>query len=265
MHKVMRLPATRTKGNEDIDELLDTFKQALRLHTDPHICDRDLFVKILTQKYAAASFKHLNRLFSAMDIDRTNQVDYRDFVAALRIFRRPTERTEDKLANLFKLYDVENTGDLPKPEIKQILYTCAVSEDEKKELDEVIDSTLSGQSVRSRKDVRPSFLGLAYVGVSGCASALGGMASFGSSSGARSAHVNLDKFLEALKEDDGVFETFQDQLVRRLEGAKFEGRPFNYTVPPVKEEEPDIHPSVGRFNDLMGVSRDNHIKNAATV
>ncbi len=264
MHKVMRLPSNRTKGNDDIDELLGSFEKALRLNTDPHVCDRDLFVQTLQQKYASASFKHLNRLFSAMDIDRTNQVDYRDFVAALRIFRRPTERTEDKLANLFRLYDIENTGALPKPEIKQILYTCAVSEEEKKELDVVIDSTLAGQSVRVRSQIRPSFLSLAYVGVSGCASALGGMASFGSSS-SKGMHIKLETFLEALKEDQPVFLAFEQQLVRRLEGAKFEGRPFNYTKPPEKEEKVDINDSVARFNQVMGVPADNHLTHGATV
>ena len=146
---------------DDIDAMMQMFEEELKLNTDPHICDRDTFVRLLQHKYAAASFKHLNRLFSAMDIDRTNQVDFRDFVAALRIFRRTTERTEDKLANLFKLYDIENTGGLPKPEIKQILYTCAVTEDEKVSLDKSIDTTLAGQSVLDRADVSPSFLGLA--------------------------------------------------------------------------------------------------------
>ena len=259
MHKLMRNRINRTKGDDDIDAMMQMFEEELKLNTDPHICDRDTFVRLLQHKYAAASFKHLNRLFSAMDIDRTNQVDFRDFVAALRIFRRPTERTEDKLANLFKLYDIENTGGLPKPEIKQILYTCAVTEDEKVSLDKSIDTTLAGQSVRDRADVRPSFLGLAYVGVSGAASALGGMASFGSNSGNRTMHVKLDKFLTNLKEDPNVMKAFEAQLVKRLEHAKFEGRPINYTKPPPPKEEIDISDSTARFNELMGVSEDNHL------
>jgi len=259
MHKLMRNKNNRTKGNDDIDAMMKMFEEELKLNTDPHICDRDTFVRLLQQKYAAATFKHLNRLFSAMDIDRTNQVDFRDFVAALRIFRRPTERTEDKLENLFKLYDMEKTGALPKPEIKQILYTCAVTENEKKSLDKSIDSTLEGESVRNRGNLRPSFLGLAYVGVSGAASALGGMASFGNTSGNRTMHVTLEKFLKALKDDSAVIRAFEAQLVQRLEDAKFEGRPFNYTKPPPPKEEIDINDSTARFNELMGVSEDNHL------
>ena len=55
------------------------------------------------------------------------------------------------------------------------------------------------------------------------------MASFGSNSGNRTMHVKLDKFLTNLKEDPNVMKAFEAQLVKRLEDAKFEGRPINYT------------------------------------
>ena len=78
-------------------------------------------------------------------------------------------------------------------------------------------------------------------------------------------HIKLETFLEALKEDQPVFLAFEQQLVRRLEGAKFEGRPFNYTKPPEKEEKVDINDSVARFNQVMGVPADNHLTHGATV
>ena len=69
----------------------------------------------------------------------------------------------------------------------------------------------------------------------------------------------LDKFLNALKEDPDVLEVFETQLVQRLEDAKFEGRPFNYTKPPPPKEEIGVSDSTAKFNELMGVSEDNHL------
>ena len=51
MHKLMRNKNNRTKGNDDIDAMMKMFEEELKLNTDPHICDRDTFVRLLQQKF----------------------------------------------------------------------------------------------------------------------------------------------------------------------------------------------------------------------
>ena len=56
------------------------------------------------QMYLKTDHKSINQLFSSLDPDRTDRLDYRDFVAALRIFRIPTESVPAKIEALWEIY-----------------------------------------------------------------------------------------------------------------------------------------------------------------
>ena len=68
------------------------------------VCNRDTFVRVIMQMYLKTDHKSINQLFSSLDPDRTDRLDYRDFVAALRIFRIPTESVPAKIEALWEIY-----------------------------------------------------------------------------------------------------------------------------------------------------------------
>ena len=181
MHRIIRLPQNRRPGLEDITNLMETFERVLATNDDPLICSRDAFVRVIMQLYLKTDHKAVNQLYSSFDPDRTDMLDYRDFVAALRIFRNPTETARSKLEALFRLYCPEGENTVSKPVLKQILYTCCASLVEKEVLDECISAKVGKQmraetALHQRQQYvsRESFLGLAYVDCSGVAACLGG-------------------------------------------------------------------------------------------
>jgi len=232
MHRIIRLPQNRRPGLEDISNLSETFERVLATNDDPLICDRNTFVRVIMQLYLKTDHKAVNQLYSSFDPDRTDMLDYRDFIAALRVFRNPTETARAKLEAIFRIYCHEGEATLPKPVVTQILYKCCASLVEKEHLDDCISAKV-GKQMRAQTALhqrqqyvsRESFLGLAYVDCSGVAACLGGgqrsmagKASFG-------IQVGLPQLMEALSAHAEVEDGFFLQLCDRLDAAGFEGKP----------------------------------------
>ena len=232
MHRIIRLPQNRRPGLEDITNLAETFERVLATNDDPLICGRNTFVRVIMQLYLKTDHKAVNHLYSSFDPDRTDMLDYRDFIAALRVFPNPTETARVKLEAIFRIYCPEGETAVPKGVIKQILYTCCASLAEKEHLDDCIAAKVGKQmraetAIHQRQQYvsRESFLGLAYVDCSGVAACLGGgqrsmagRASFG-------IQIGLTELMEALATHEEVEAEFFAQLCDRLEAAGFEGKP----------------------------------------
>ena len=256
MHRIMRMPSHRKPGMDDLLDLSAHFKKELQGLERPLLCDRDTFVRIMLQQYVTADFKHVNRLYSALDVDRTDAVDFRDFIAVMRVLRAPTESVIKKISKLFSLYDVEAKALLPKPVVKQILYTCAVSREQYQELDNLLKphrARVLREDGSSTFVERGSFLGLSYITASGTAAAMGDPGYSLSTSTAASEQVTLAQLLDALDAMPEVLECFKRFLIGRLQHAGFEGRPEEPRSP-VKRidlpEEPNV--TEERFKEVMG-------------
>jgi Ca2+-binding EF-hand superfamily protein len=157
---------------EDISNLSETFERVLATNDDPLICDRNTFVRVIMQLYLKTDHKAVNQLYSSFDPDRTDMLDYRDFIAALRVFRNPTETARAKLEAIFRIYCHEGEATLPKPVVKQILYTCCASLVEKEHLDDCISAKV-GKQMRAQTALhqrqqyvsRESFFGVGVCGL----------------------------------------------------------------------------------------------------
>ena len=232
MHRIIRLPQNRRPGLEDISNLSETFERVLATNDDPLICDRNTFVRVIMQLYLKTDHKAVNQLYSSFDPDRTDMLDYRDFIAALRVFRNPTETARAKLEAIFRIYCHEGEATLPKPVVKQILYTCCASLVEKEHLDDCISAKV-GKQMRAQTALhqrqqyvsRESFLGLAYVDCSGVAACLGGGQRSMAGKASCGIQVGLPQLMEALSAHAEVEDGFFLQLCDRLDAAGFEGKP----------------------------------------
>ena len=259
MHRIIRLPQNRKPGLEDINHLFETFEKVLAHNDDPLICDRDTFVRVVMQMYLKTDHKSTNQLFSSLDPDRTDRLDFRDFVAALRIFRNPSESAPQKLESLWNIYCMDSDCTLTKQEIKQILYTCTATLKEKELLDEAISAKVGKQqraetSLHQRQQYtqRESFMGLAYVDCSGVGACLGGGQRSMAGKATFDIKLTFQSMMEALDSHSEVEKKFHDQLASRLDSGGFEGSPAKRRPPPPDKIDITIpNPSAVRLNQLM--------------
>jgi Ca2+-binding EF-hand superfamily protein len=265
MHRIIRLPQNRKPGLEDITNLCETFEKVLLHNDDPLICDRDTFVRVIMQMYIKTDHKSINQLYSSLDPDRTDRLDYRDFIACLRIFRVPTESDVSKLKALWNIYGRingltnNNECKLSKNEIKQILFTCTATLTEKELLDDAISAKV-GKQLRAETKLhqrqqyvnRESFLGLAYVECSGIGACLGGGQRSMSGKTSFGIKLSFDELLNALNERLDVETQFYNQLILRLKEGGFEGEPAKRRKPPPEKIDTSIpNPSAERLKVLM--------------
>jgi Ca2+-binding EF-hand superfamily protein len=259
MHRIIRLPQNRRPGLEDISHLSETFEKVLAHNDDPLICNRDTFVRVVMQMYLKTDHKSINQLFSSLDPDRTDRLDYRDFVAALRIFRAPTESAPKKIEALWNIYCIDGDPMLSKAEVKQILYTCTATLSEQELLDDAVRAKV-GKQMRAETQLhqrqqykqRESFMGLAYVdcsGVGACLSggqrSMAGKAEFG-------IKLSLNDMMDALEKIPEVEEEFYNQLAARIINGGFDGVPGKRRPPPPEKIDTTIpNPSAVRLNQLM--------------
>ena len=87
----------------------------------------------------------MNRLYSSFDIDKLDRVDFREFVACIRILRLATEKPVDKLMALFPIFDLDDENVLSFQDVTKLLQTCSVTADEKSRMlvfaNELMDSS----------------------------------------------------------------------------------------------------------------------------
>lgn len=259
MHRIIRLPQNRKPGLEDITNLAHTFEKVLAQSDDPLICNRDTFVRVIMQMYLKTDYKSVNQLYSSFDPDRTDMLDYRDFVAALRVFRNPTETARAKLRALFELYCLDGELTLPKSVVKQIIYTCTASLKEKEVLDDSISAKVGKQmradtALHQRQQYvsRESFLGLAYTDCSGVGTCLGGGQRSLAGRASFAIQISIEDLMEALDAHPEVEEDFFRQLCCRLEQAGFEGKPSRPRPPsPPKIDITPVNVKAERLKELM--------------
>ena len=275
IHRIIRLPQNRRPGLEDITHLTETFEKVLIQNDDPLICNRDTFVRVIMQMYIKTDHKSINQLYSSLDPDRTDRLDYRDFIGALRIFRVPTESVLTKLKVLWNIYcrvgaddhqdtEVHNGEEfkdhkLSKNEIKQILFTCTAALSEKELLDDSISAKVGKQEraetklhERQQYVSRESFLGLAYVECSGIGACLGGGQRSMAGKTSYGIRLSFNDLLNALNEHRDVEEQFYNQLKLRLKEGGFDGTPSQRKPPPPTPIDTSVpNPSAERLKDLM--------------
>jgi hypothetical protein len=61
-------------------------------------------VHILIAQYDKATLKQVNRVYSGFDVERSDMVDFRVIVGALRMFRKPTESVIYKMRDVVAMF-----------------------------------------------------------------------------------------------------------------------------------------------------------------
>ena len=85
----MLLPQYRKPGVEDLFDLRENLRKTASENPQPWMLSREQFVRIILNQYDKATIKQVNRVYSGFDVERTDMVDLRLIVGALRIFRKP--------------------------------------------------------------------------------------------------------------------------------------------------------------------------------
>ena len=135
LDKILR--ASRKPNNEDLDDLGDLLYKTASENPVMTALSRDQFSKIMFNAHgthAKMTTKHTHRLFSAFDPQRHDRADVRELLATLRVLRRPSESIEDKLREIFSLYDVHERGTATLVDLRKMFLTCVASDDDKLEV-----------------------------------------------------------------------------------------------------------------------------------
>merc|ERR1711976_127490 len=100
---------------EEKDELLKTFK-SLDLDHDGQLTHEELMIgysKLMGQDEAQ---KEVDRIFATIDVNNTGAIDFTEFLLATVNHRKLL--SQEKLTQVFKMFDTDNSGTISREEIK---------------------------------------------------------------------------------------------------------------------------------------------------
>jgi Ca2+-binding EF-hand superfamily protein len=133
LYNIMRLPGFRTASLRDVQTIYLEFMKVGSKNDNPRTVNREQFLSVLFSIYGRElKSRDMNRLYSSFDISKTDSIDFREFIACLRILRMATERPVEKLNALFPLFDLDDENFILFPDLVKLLQTCSISADEKK-------------------------------------------------------------------------------------------------------------------------------------
>lgn len=134
MYNLMRMPTRRQAGIDELDGLYATMRKACAERGTTNTLDRDTFWRIVSQQDMPMT--NANRLYSGFDLERRDELDIRQFICSLRLFRRPNEDLVEKLATLYSVYLYhDHTGKLRRADVVAVMQTCADTELDKEVID----------------------------------------------------------------------------------------------------------------------------------
>jgi len=132
---VMKSSTYRKPGFQDLEALhmaLIDKVEGNNLTGQPWMITRNQFVSVVQSKtYGGAKARNLHRLFSSFDQDLNDEMDIREFTAAMRLLWKPSESVLAKLEACFTLFeDEEREDNASVPHVFAVLMVCAVGKAE---------------------------------------------------------------------------------------------------------------------------------------
>ena len=130
---------------EEKDELLKTFKK-LDLDHDGQLTPEELIIGYTAMMGEEEAKKEVNRIFKAIDVNNTGAIDFSEFLLATMNHKKLL--SEERLTQVFKIFDQDNSGSISKQEIKDFFSMQEHSEDFVKELISEVDVDGDGEVAR---------------------------------------------------------------------------------------------------------------------
>ena len=118
---------------EEKDELLKTFKKL----------DLDQDGQLTAMMGEEEAKKEVDRIFKSIDVNNTGAIDFSEFLLATMNHKKVL--SEERLAQVFKIFDSDNSGSISKQEIKDFFSMQDHSEGFVKELISEVDVDGDGE------------------------------------------------------------------------------------------------------------------------
>lgn len=143
LYNCLRAPTRRQVGVDEIDVLYSQLRKACAEAGSANSIGREAFWRIVGQ--VDMPMTSANRLYSGFDTERRDEMDIREFVCSLRLFRKyGTEPLIDKLVAMFDYYLYhDHTGKLRRADVVSLLQTCAEKELDKEVLDRMAQKAMN--------------------------------------------------------------------------------------------------------------------------
>eukprot|EP01059_Diplonema_ambulator_P027551 TRINITY_DN4587_c0_g1_i1.p2 TRINITY_DN4587_c0_g1~~TRINITY_DN4587_c0_g1_i1.p2 ORF type:complete len:181 (+),score=80.09 TRINITY_DN4587_c0_g1_i1:89-631(+) len=111
---------------DEIRNMQDNFKKLAAARKDDGLIDREEFKDMLSSQ---GSSTFVDGLFRMFDADNDGFVDFKEFVISLSIYQNKNRHIneEAKLKLLFKIYDVDQDGEISREDLFQVLKSCLES------------------------------------------------------------------------------------------------------------------------------------------
>ncbi|KAJ9467330.1 Calcineurin subunit B [Diplonema papillatum] len=111
---------------DEIRNMQDNFKKLAASKKDDGLIDREEFKEMLSSHGSSA---FVNGLFRMFDADADGYVDFKEFVISLSVYqnKNKTITEEEKLNLLFKIYDVDQDGEISRDDLFTVLKSCLES------------------------------------------------------------------------------------------------------------------------------------------
>lgn len=127
---------------EEKDELLKTFKK-LDLDQDGQLTPEELIIGYTAMMGEEEAKKEVDRIFKSIDVNNTGAIDFSEFLLATMNHKKVL--SEERLAQVFKIFDSDNSGSISKQEIKDFFSMQDHSEGFVKELISEVDVDGDGE------------------------------------------------------------------------------------------------------------------------
>lgn len=104
----------------DVKRLYQTFDRLAKQSKDPEAIQRDQFEEVLkSHGIPFSSESHASRLFAYFDKSRDGKLNFKEFVLGMSVLAAGSPTEKFKLS--FEIYDADNTGDISKDNLIQVL------------------------------------------------------------------------------------------------------------------------------------------------
>jgi len=136
----MKLASKTHFSVEEVKNLREEFKQASKIkryhvETDrDSLCvDRDVFREIMLKQFPQYNIQYLDRLYTVLDKNRDELLDFREFIVAFSLLARGT--MEEKLQLCFNAFDYNEDGFVSEEEVLEMFFCIFLQSDKKKSAD----------------------------------------------------------------------------------------------------------------------------------
>eukprot|EP01060_Flectonema_neradi_P015376 TRINITY_DN219_c1_g1_i1.p1 TRINITY_DN219_c1_g1~~TRINITY_DN219_c1_g1_i1.p1 ORF type:complete len:181 (+),score=43.25 TRINITY_DN219_c1_g1_i1:66-608(+) len=123
---IAELAQSTSFSADEIRNMQDNFNKLAASKKDDGLIDKDEFKEMLSNQGNSAFVDGLFRMF---DADSDGFIDFKEFVVSLSIYQNKNKNIteEGKLKLLFKIYDVDQDGEISRSDLVSVLKSCLES------------------------------------------------------------------------------------------------------------------------------------------